>query len=199
MCVTMARMRWQGVLIRGVFASIVGAGPASGQSSSDTVTPAAESDAAHCAKHAAVAAAITKLDSARTTGTPFEELLRQLAEIEKRMLELQPGTGRTCPNELSIVGLSERFEPIRHELTSERRRQEIGRKSWPDHVKLAVLENRVELGMTREQVTAAWGEPRNVDVTPTTRQEQWTYAGPTYLYFADGAVAMIARTRRPRD
>jgi hypothetical protein len=193
-------MRWQGVLICGVFACVVGAGPASGQPSSpDAVPPVAESDAARCAKHEAVAAAIAKLDSARATGTPFDELLRQLGEIEKRMLELQPGTGRTCPNELSIVGLSERFEPIRHELISERRRQEIGRKSWADHVKLAVLENRVELGMTREQVTAAWGEPRNVDVTPTTRQEQWTYAGPTYLYFTDGAVAMIARTRRPRD
>jgi hypothetical protein len=53
--------------------------------------------------------------------------------------------------------------------------------------------------MTREQVTAALGEPRNVDVTPTTRQEQWTYAGPTYLYFTDGSLSMIARARRPSD
>jgi hypothetical protein len=196
----MSWMRWQSVLTCGALVSVVGAGPASGQPSSPgAAPPVAESDAARCAKHEAVAAAITKLDSARGTNTPFEELLRQLGEIEKRMLELQPATGRTCPNELSIVGLSERFEPIRHQLTNERRRQEIGRKAWPDNVKLAVLENRVELGMTREQVTAAWGEPRNVDVTPTTRQEQWTYPGPTYLFFADGAVAMIARTRRPRD
>lgn len=196
----MARMRWQRVLICGALVGVVDVGPAWGQPSSpDVAPPGAESDAARCAKHEAVAAAIAKLDAARTSGTPFEELLRQLAEIEKRMLELQPATGRTCPNELSIVGLSERFEPIRHELTNERRRQEIDRKAWPDHVKLAVLEKRVELGMTREQVTAAWGEPRNVDVTPTTRQEQWTYPGPTYLYFTDGAVAIIARTRRPRD
>ena len=159
----------------------------------------AEWDVAECSKREAIASAIGKLDSARATDTPFEELLRQLAEIEKRMVALQPDTGRTCPDDLSFVGLSERFDPIRQELATERRRQEISRKSWPEHVKRAVLERRIEIGMTREQVTAAWGEPRNVDVTPTTRQEQWTYSGPIYVYFTDGALVMIARTRRPRD
>jgi hypothetical protein len=193
-------MRWRSVLIGGALASVVVSGPVSGQvSSPDRAAPVAESDVAECAKREAIAEAIAKLDSTRATGTPFEELLRQLAEIEKRLVELHPATGRTCHADLSIVGLSQRFDPIRQELATERRRQEIGRKSWPEHVKLAVLEKRVELGMTREQVTAAWGEPRNVDVTPTTRQEQWTYSGPTYLLFTDGAVAMIARTRRPRD
>jgi hypothetical protein len=196
----MARMRWQSVLSCGALVSVVVSGSAVGQVSSPAGTaPVAESDVAECAKREAITAAIAKLDSARATGTPFEELLRQLAEIEKRLIDLQPDSGRTCPPALSIVGLSERFDPIRQELTTERRRQEISRKAWPEHVKAAVLEKRVELGMTREQVTAAWGEPRNIDVTPTTRQEQWTYSGPTYLVFTDGAVAMIARTRRPRD
>lgn len=179
---------------------LLGPGPASGQPSPAGAAPTvAESDLAECARHEAIAASIAKLDSARTTGTPLEHLLNQLAEIEKRILELQPATGRTCADHLSIVRLTERFDPIRQELAHERRRQEIGRKAWPEHVKLAVLGNRVELGMTPEQVTAAWGEPRNVDITPTTRQEQWTYSGPTYLYFTDGALAMIARTRSPRD
>jgi hypothetical protein len=191
---------WQGVLIYGALVSVVGTGPASAQlSPPDRAVPAAESDAAECSKREAIAAAIAKLDTARATGTPFEELLRQLADIERRIVELQPATGRTCPDDLDIVGLSERFDPIRQDLASEHRRREISRKSWPEHVKRAVLEKRIEIGMTREQVTAAWGEPRNVDITPITRQEQWTYSGPIYLYFTDGAVATIARTRRPRD
>jgi hypothetical protein len=196
----MASMRWQGVLTGGTLLGVVAVGAASGQvPSPDRDASVAESDAAECGKREAIAEAIAKLDSARETGTPFEELLRQLTAIEKRLVELQPDRGRTCPPDLSIVGLSERFDPIRQELTTERRRQEISRKAWPEHVKVAVLEKRVELGMTREQVTAAWGEPRNVDVTPTTKQEQWTYSGPTYLLFTDGAVAMIARTRRSVD
>jgi hypothetical protein len=152
-----------------------------------------------CAQREAIAASIAKLEASRATKTPFEQLLRQMEEIEKRMLELKPGPGRTCQEDVSIVGLSERFDPVRQELLGERRRQEIGRKAWPEHIKQAVLENRVELGMTREQVKAALGEPRNVDTTASTRQEQWTYSGPTYLYFTDGALAMIARTHRPRD
>jgi len=191
---------WPIVLIFWVVGGFSATGPAAGQvSTPPTVPPVLESDVAECARREAVAASIAKLDSARATKTPFEELLRQVAEIEKRMLELKPDTGRTCQEDFSIVGLSERFDPIRQELLGERRRQDISRKSWPEHIKLAVLENRVELGMTREQVKAAVGEPRNVDVTPTTRQEQWTYSGPTYLYFTDGALAMIARTNRPRD
>jgi hypothetical protein len=176
------------------------AAAASGQTSTpDAPPPVAEADAAECARREAIAASIAKLESARTAGTSLEQLLNQLAEIEKRILELRADTGRTCPGHLSLVRLSERFDPIRQELTHERRRLEIGRKPWPEHVKVAVLGNRVELGMTRDQVKAAWGEPRNTDVTPTTRQEQWTYSGPTYLYFTDGALTMIARTRRPRD
>jgi hypothetical protein len=196
----MTWMRWPRVLTCGALLGLVVSGPAWGQvSPPDREAPIAESDAAECGKREAIAEAIAKLDSARATGTPFEELLRQLAAIEKRLVELQPDSGRTCPPDLSIVALSERFDPLRQELTTERRRQEISRKAWPEHVKVAVLEKRVELGMTREQVTAAWGEPRNVDVTPTTKQEQWTYSGPTYLLFTDGAVAMIARTRRSVD
>ena len=188
------------MLICWVVAGSFGTGVASGQVfSPPAVSPPGESDVEECAHREAIAVSIAKLDSSRATNTPFEELLRQMADIEKRILQLKPGPGHTCQEDFSIVGLSERFDPIRQELIRERRRQEIGRKAWPEHIKLAVLENRVELGMTREQVTAALGEPRNVDVTPTTRQEQWTYAGPTYLYFTDGALTIIARARRPRD
>jgi len=187
---------WQIVLICWVVAGLFGTGGAADQV---PAPPPGESEVDECVQREAIAASIAKLASARATSTPFEELLRQMADIEKRILELKPGPGRTCREDFSIVGLSARFDPIRQELIRERRRQEIGRKPWPEPVKRAILENRVELGMTREQVTAALGEPRNVDVTATTRQEQWTYSGPTYLYFTDGALTLIARTRRPRD
>ena len=186
-------------LICGVLWSGVATDAAWGLASADGTAPVAESDVAECGRREAIATAIAKLDAARATGTPLNELVRQAGEIEKRMLELQPAAGRTCRDDLSIVGLGERFDPIRDSVVSERRHQEISRKSWPEPVKQAVLDKRVEIGMTREQVTAAWGEPRNVATTPVTRQEQWTYSGPTYLYFTDGVVATIARSRRPSD
>ena len=191
---------WQIVLICWLVAGLVGIGVAADQvPTPPAAPPPGEPEVDECVYGEAIAASIAKLDSARATNTPFEELLRQMADIEKRILQLKPGAGRTCQADFSIVGLSERFDPLRQELIRERRRQEIGRKPWPEHVKHAILENRVELGMTREQVTAALGEPRNVDVTPSTRQEQWTYSGPTYLYFTDGALTLVARTRRSSD
>ena len=188
------------MLICWVVATFFGTAAASGQVSSPPAVPLpGEADVEECTHREAIAASIAKLGASRATNTPLEELLRQMADIEKRILQLEPGAGHTCQEDFSIVGLSERFDPIRQELIRERRRQEISRKAWPEHIKRAVLENRIELGMTREQVTAALGEPRNVDVTPTTKQEQWTYSGPTYLLFTDGALAMIARSRRPHD
>lgn len=188
------------VLICWAVAGLFGTGVAADQvPTPPAAPPSGAPEVDECVHREAIAASIAKLDSSRAAHTPFEELLRQMADIEKRILQLKPDAGRTCQDDFSIVGLSERFDPIRQELIRERRLQEIGRKPWPEHVKRAVMENRAELGMTREQVTAALGEPRNVDVTPTTRQEQWTYAGPTYLYFTDGALSMIARARRPSD
>jgi len=142
---------------------------------------------------------IAELEAARATGTPFDEIVAQSTEIEQHILKLEPDTARACPPDVSLLRLTERFDPLRREITSERRRRQIGTKSWPEHVKVAVLEDRVEIGMTREQVTAAWGEPRRIDLTAITRQEQWTYSGPTYLYFANGALVTIARPRLTHD
>ena len=172
------------VLICWAVAGLFGTGVAADQvPTPPAAPPSGAPEVDECVHREAIAASIAKLDSSRAAHTPFEELLRQMADIEKRILQLKPDAGRTCEEDFSIVGLSERFDPIRQELIRERRLQEIGRKPWPEHVKRAVMENRAELGMTREQVTAALGEPRNVDVTPTTRQEQWTYAGSDVSLF----------------
>jgi hypothetical protein len=60
-----------------------------------------------------------------------------------------------------------------------------------------VLEEKIEIGMTTEQVTAAWKRPQSVDetITATSRREQWVAPGATYLYFTNGAVTTIQRGR----
>lgn len=79
----------------------------------------------------------------------------------------------------------------------ERRRQEITAKSWPDQIKQAVLDRKVHIGMTTEQVMAAWGQPLTVNETirATSREEQWTYRGSVYLNFSNGTLTTIQRTR----
>jgi hypothetical protein len=88
-------------------------------------------------------------------------------------------------------------ERERERQAEERRRRDIAAKPWPETTKRAALDKRIEIGMTTEQVTAAWGRPQSVEetITATSRQEQWMYPGPTFLYFANGALARIHRRR----
>ena len=69
--------------------------------------------------------------------------------------------------------------------------------SWPDQIKQAVLDRKVQIGMTTEHVMAAWGRPLKVNETirATSRDEQWIYPGSVYLYFTNGTLTTIQRTR----
>jgi hypothetical protein len=79
----------------------------------------------------------------------------------------------------------------------ERRRQEITAKPWPDQIKQAVLDRKLQIGMTTEQVMSAWGRPLRVNETirATSREEQWIYSESVYLYFRNGTLTTIQRTR----
>ena len=194
-----SRRVWRAAALTAGITALLGMGGASGEPSSPSPPPAAESDTDECARRGAIEERITRVESARSAGQPLEDLAAEIAAIEKQVVELPLAGGQACPSALSIAGLTERFDPIRQQLITERRRRAINAHPWPERIKLAVFENRLELGMTREQVTTAWGQPRSVDVTPTTRQEQWTYAGPIYLYFTNGALVTIAKVRRPPE
>ena len=195
-----SRKVWRAAALTASISALLGVGGAAGEPSNPSPPPAAaEPDIDECAQRGAIQERITRVESARSAGQSLEDLAAEIAAIEKQIVELPHAGGQTCRPTLSIAGLTERFDPIRQQLITDRRRRAVNAHPWPERIKLAVLENRLELGMTREQVTTAWGQPRSVDVTPTTRQEQWTYAGPIYLYFTNGALVTIAKARRPAE
>jgi periplasmic protein TonB len=158
----------------------------------------AESDAEECAKREQIAASISTVESKKAPGQQPENTL---AEIEKRISQLQPIVLGTCPENLGIAALTARLEkarqPIRRAIAHERRRQEINAKPWPERIKRTVLEERIEIGMTSEQVTASWGRPQSINetITAASRHEQWVYPGPTYLHFINGTLTTIQRRR----
>jgi hypothetical protein len=90
-----------------------------------------------------------------------------------------------------------RAEQERLRQAEERRGREIAAKPWPDDIKRAVIERKVRIGMTSEQVTAAWGRPLTINETirETRRDEQRVYPGSSYLYFTNGTLTTIQRTR----
>jgi hypothetical protein len=160
----------------------------------------ADSNTEECASREAIAASIARVESANPVG-PESGLLVQIAAIEKQISDLRPIDLETCPESLGIAALSGRLErvrgPVQQAVEQDRRRQEILAKPWPEEIKRAVLEKQVQIGMTTEQVTAAWGRPVSINetITATTRDEQWVYPGSTYLYFKKGTLTTIQRKR----
>lgn len=55
-----------------------------------------------------------------------------------------------------------------------------------------IAQRKVQIGMSKDQVLAAWGKPADINrtVTPFGTSEQWCYGdiGGTYLYFDDGVM-----------
>src|SRR5690242_7349892 len=68
---------WRILLICGVLWSGVATDSAWGLASAEGGASVAESDAPECGRREAIATAIAKLDAARATGTPLNELVRQ--------------------------------------------------------------------------------------------------------------------------
>lgn len=74
-------------------------------------------------------------------------------------------------------------------------------QGWPDDVRRAVENDRIALGMTRDQVVASWGWPQDVNRTITAygTDEQWCYGdrrdrfalAHTFVYFVEGRVQTI--------
>ncbi len=59
---------------------------------------------------------------------------------------------------------------------------------WNSSVKEAILDGDVEAGMSKEQVQASWGLPKDISVNidKSGNHEQWCYGVSRYLYFENG-------------
>jgi hypothetical protein len=70
-------------------------------------------------------------------------------------------------------------------------------KRWPPAVGKAVIERKVLIGMTTDQVLMAWGRPERVNETirASSVSEQWVYSSQRSLYFENGKLTTIQTTR----
>jgi hypothetical protein len=192
-----------------------------GTTTTTTTLATSEGVAAECEKRTAIATSLATIESVHAAAKREQKaaLLAQALDIEKRISELQPVLACSCPDDLGIAALSRRLKRVqaeikqavaterrrqeaeaarrREEIDAARRRQETNAKQWPETIKHAVLAECVEIGMTTEQVVASWGRPQQINetITATTRQEQWVYPGSTYLYFTNGTLTTIGRSR----
>jgi hypothetical protein len=68
--------------------------------------------------------------------------------------------------------------------------------TWELDVCIAISNKNVHIGMTTEQVKAAWGRPETLNrtVSSGTVSEQWVY-GSTYLYIENGVMTSYQDSR----
>jgi regulator of protease activity HflC (stomatin/prohibitin superfamily) len=73
----------------------------------------------------------------------------------------------------------------------------IKSRGWAKDVERAVIERKVMLGMTSEQVSLSWGPPRKVNKTVRASgvSEQWVYSDDSYVYLDNGLVTVIQTSR----
>jgi hypothetical protein len=57
---------------------------------------------------------------------------------------------------------------------------------WPQKTRLAIANNEILIGMTKDQLLASWGLPNDINrsVYPKVIREQWVYGPPFHDYEA---------------
>lgn len=60
-------------------------------------------------------------------------------------------------------------------------------------IAIAIYNNKVFIGMTTEEATDSWGEPKDINrtITEDIVHEQWVYGMGKYLYFENGELKTI--------
>jgi hypothetical protein len=95
---------------------------------------------------------------------------------------------------------TEKREALRRAETEKRealRRTKIESKRWPPDIERAVIERRLLIGMTSEQVELVVGRPLSIQETRKASgvSEQWAFGPGNSLYFENGKLVTIQTTR----
>jgi hypothetical protein len=75
---------------------------------------------------------------------------------------------------------------------------QIKAKGWPANIEKSVLDGRIQIGMTSEQATLAWGKPEQINKTVGSWgvHEQWVYHSGNHLYFENGILTSWQTSHR---
>jgi len=117
-----------------------------------------------------------------------------LRDKEVRTVEARERAEREDRRREEAARAAERAAEAKREA---KRAAAIRAKEWPKDVESAVIQRKVAVGMTPEQVRFAWGAPTHINETTwaTHTREQWVYSLSHYVYFANGRVVAIQTSR----
>ena len=72
----------------------------------------------------------------------------------------------------------------------------VKHRDWSRSVCWSIARHEITVGMTSEQVRAAWGKPNHINstITANRRHEQWVYDSGSYVYFEGGIMTSLQTT-----
>ena len=70
-------------------------------------------------------------------------------------------------------------------------------KDWDRDACETIAKRQIHVGMTADQVRAAWGKPEhnNTSTYSTGTHEQWVYSSGSYDYFENGVMTAVQQTK----
>lgn len=85
-------------------------------------------------------------------------------------------------------------------LTAKGRKVKTKHSAWPNDVCNTVAEKKIGIGMTTDQVRAAWGQPYKINTTTGSygTHEQWVMSdsiGSDYVYFENGIMTSLQQSK----
>lgn len=91
-------------------------------------------------------------------------------------------------------------KPPGERLTQRGKDVKLQHGDWPDTICNLVAKRQVSVGMTEDQVRAAWGEPLhiNTEIGPNANQEIWWYSSTSQgssLQFINGKLAFVRQEK----
>jgi hypothetical protein len=68
-------------------------------------------------------------------------------------------------------------------------------KNWDTDLCQVIADGKINYGMTKDQVRAAWGRPKNINTTefPGSIHEQWVYSSSN-VYFENGVMTAFQKS-----
>ncbi|MDH4230686.1 MAG: hypothetical protein OEW04_01500 [Nitrospirota bacterium] len=110
------------------------------------------------------------------------------AITNKQPIGTSPSTSSSSPSQVQETALTVKGKQIKAK-----------HPTWDNEDCNTIAEKKIHIGMTAEQVRAAWGKPYKINTTLTgnTTHEQWVMHeyGSDYVYFENGVMTSLQQSK----
>jgi hypothetical protein len=143
-------------------------------------------------------AAESRKPASQQSETVYVQLNNDINAIWEAVAKASERDERFGQARAKLADISNNHDAMLKSLASRREHEATVRAyGWPKSIEEAVLRRQIVIGMTTEQVQLAWGDPERIHETlrASGKSEMWVYPTRESLFFENGKLLTIQRTR----